>query len=814
MIWTTGHSATIERSRDGSRRSRCRALLFFLFLCAPVLAYAQSKVQNLIISADQSDRDNDLDVIDLVGNVQIIHKDQHLLAQKARINLRSKTIDAVGQVQITSNQSSIMGERAIFDFESNTGMIFNGVVQSGTAIFEGAEIFKSGDAEYFVSQAKFSTCKNCPETWSFTGERIRAELGGYAFIKNSVMRIGGVPVFWLPYLAVPLRSDRQTGLLPPSIGGSDSGGVEVSESFFWVIDRNQDATITVTNFAKRGLKAFFTYEYRLSPNSGGEFNFSVLRDRVFQHEKRVQDFSDDVFRTSPSNRWFLKYDHVLELPDNYSQHLQINNASDLQYAKDFYPETGNVGDPAMETRLSLTRNRGQHHFSVDSSYYINMLQPDPFARGNDSIHRMPEIRYSRTSEKIGDSNWIYNLNAVLSNFTSSEFGYDDMTRTSEGRFLSAAPRPGAPVGTNCNTPLWYENANCVKNRDGTYDPGLDQIRAGQRLDMQGSLVRPFRVINVIDILPRVTFRQTQYQFNIPRDRDASRSHMRLELSGRSVFSSIYGDLTNYRAPRWKHEIQPEVSFKTIPWAYQSRHDFFGSTQNVPFFSQENISDGDINSPFGLQFDHNDRIFDRRVVTTSLTNRIIAKRWAGNTAQYSQDLSWRLSQSYDFYELETQDGQPLSDLRSEFQLNLTKVSLSQLASFYPYHQATNVNTTIRYNFPSGDFLALRHNHAYTIVPRQPLNRDSLTTDYTISARATYWMFDVLGKVTLNPRPAEGQSAISSYGYGVGINLPGDCWHIYITTFRPPSGDNSYKAFFNFNWDGTKKAQVPEDFLTKF
>jgi LPS-assembly protein len=98
------------------------------------------------------------------------------------------------------------------------------------------------------------------------------------------------------------------------------------------------------------------------------------------------------------------------MPDDYIQRASINLASDLQYPKDFPLETMNHGDAAMENRVSVTKNTKDQHFSVDTSYYANLLQADPLAGNDDAVHRLPEIRWSQVEKNIGETNFVYTIN--------------------------------------------------------------------------------------------------------------------------------------------------------------------------------------------------------------------------------------------------------------------------------------------------------------------------------------------------------------------------------------------------------------------
>ena len=83
---------------------------------------------------------------------------------------------------------------------------------------------------------------------SFTGSKIESELGGYSKLSRPVLRVGGIPVIILPGILVPLKSARQSGLLVPSLEYSGSGGVALSQSFFWAISPSEDLTVSAKHY--------------------------------------------------------------------------------------------------------------------------------------------------------------------------------------------------------------------------------------------------------------------------------------------------------------------------------------------------------------------------------------------------------------------------------------------------------------------------------------------------------------------------------------------------------------------------------------
>jgi LPS-assembly protein len=232
----------------------CRLILLLLsFLTWPGLALAQAqsppivstaRIQGFTITSNYLSRDLVNQTATLTGNVKVIYQNQYIEADQADINFKKKQAVFVGKVVIQTPAYQIGGRKVTLDYESNQGIIYVGYVQSNNIRVQGDIIEKINDREFYASNADYTACTNCPATWSFDGTQIKAELGGYAYIKNSFLKVGSVPILWLPYLVVPLKSERQTGLLIPEIGYINKRKSVISEDFFWAISRSQDATFT------------------------------------------------------------------------------------------------------------------------------------------------------------------------------------------------------------------------------------------------------------------------------------------------------------------------------------------------------------------------------------------------------------------------------------------------------------------------------------------------------------------------------------------------------------------------------------------
>lgn len=786
-------------------------LSVFLGATSAPAAEPVARIQGLSLVADDLFRDTEKETVELAGNVQIVYKDQHILAERATIDLRARKAHLDGKVRIVTPRSLIGGARVTLDYENNTGLIYDGYVQSGQVIFEGAVLQKTGEDEYYVVQADYTTCTNCPASWSFHGSSIRAELGGYAYIRNSVLRIGGVTVLPLPYLVVPLKSDRQSGLLTPGIEHSRDEGLTYSQPFFWAISRSTDATITLKNYELRGLKGLVNYRYALAENSGGELDFGGLRDRVFKNESRLNTFRADEQKGSMVNRWFLKYRHYHELPDGWVHRASLNNASDLQYSKDFSTETAAFLEPAMENKISVAKNSRESHLRLETSYYINMLQANPLGGNEDAVHRIPEVHYSTLPEPLGSSGFYYGLDLNYTNFTRSGPAYDNLTLNT----VNGSPlRTISSSCTGNESVLYGSSPSCVRLDDGKYDPGQDLLRTGQRLDFQPTLIRPLQIAEALELIGKASYRETHYNFSVGPERNNVRRYLRAEITGRGSFSRIYGDLSDVRSRRYRHEIRPELTYTAVPWIEHRSHPFFGFNPQTeaPTFESLSVNNGDLAGNTGLQFDYRDRLYDRNLLTYALVNTVTEKSWSGETPQYNQIAMIKVSQSYDAWKdsLSIPHKQPWSDIATLIDLRFSRFQSLTLFNHFPYQKVTNTSSRIRVTDDVGRFLTLGVANQFTIIPGQKVDPSTRVEDYTLGTGFSTRYLDLMGKVVYNAN-AQDENNLKSWAYIAQFKPPGECWIVSLVNYKNTGRSPAVKIDFNFFWDGVPQGALPPETL---
>ena len=789
-------------------------LITVTFSLAPKSLAFQSRSGDIMFSADEgriqtlpgANPKEKEQWIYLRGNVQVIVRGQHISCEEAHVNTTKKEIKATGNVVIVSPESLIQGERVELSSQNNTGIIYKGYIRSGQVQFEGNVIRKLGPNRFEAESGKYTACLMCPPDWSFSGTKMEAELGGYTFIKNPILKMGGIPIFWLPFITVPMKSERQSGFLFPFFEPGSASGLVFGQSFFWAIDRSQDLTATLRHYERRGLKGLFEYRYVLDPQSRGSLTAAYMpNDRCLESPNEFcANYADQSERT----RWNIQYNHIQQLPEGFTHRVDVHTPSDVRYPRDFNLEVQGNGLPALENRMSLAKSGESSFSSLEANYNFNILQPGYSRTNTDAVHRFPEIKYSLVNQKGGYHRGLLRFDMAYVNFSRGQLAFDDRY---ENKYVELAGDTSIPTDPGVATDRTQFR--------GIFNPKVDQIRTGQRLDLSPRISYPVRLGESLDLLPSLSFQQFLYSFDLPSPNinSASRSFLRADLAARTRYSGVFGDLSTPESTRYKHEVIPEINYTVLPWLYTTPdHPFFGQREVEPFYrSTIPITDLD-----NLQFDYRDRILDREVVTFSVTNRLIRKRWKDGQPEYRQVGSLRLSQSYDFYESQRplllgeaeQSRLPWTDFQALLDVRWDNFETNTLLQYFPPQGnrlgITSVSSRLRYTFERRDFVELMYCNQYflelsssssipSVLCHSIIGTVGLKTQYVNLLTSAQYALNATEKVAFSKFI---QNPIL-FSIGAEIRPPGNCWSIMVLHSRPLDPRlQSWKFAFSFLFDG--------------
>jgi len=339
------------------------------------------------------------------GNVEIHYKNLKLMADVVELDTESKDVVAEGHVVIHFPQEVISAERLEFNLDSKVGELHQvrGLVQP--TIFYQAELIKRDLNEvYYLTQAQITSCSQPVPRWLFSCARANFKKNEYIEMWGALFRLKKIPVFYWPYFRYPLGEERKTGFLTPQLGYSGVKGLTFSQSFYWSLRRNMDATFNFDYYSARGFGGGLEYRYLFSPEVGGEirlfgFHFTAPEELGY-----------------PDNAYIIRVKHNQPLP------FQFNLVADVDYQSsfDFLREFDNNFKRALisnrTSQVYLSRAWSYYNLSVRASRFETY-----FRQLDNSVIRyyLPQINFSSTRMNI----WGPLYFSFGSSFIRWEYGY-------------------------------------------------------------------------------------------------------------------------------------------------------------------------------------------------------------------------------------------------------------------------------------------------------------------------------------------------------------------------------------------------------
>ncbi|SNY68953.1 LPS assembly protein LptD [Enterobacter sp. CC120223-11] len=291
------------------------------------------------------------------GNVDINQANSRLQADEVQLHQKQvpgqadpvRTVDAVGNVHYDDNQVILKGPKAWSNLNTKDTNVWKGDYQMVDRQGRGtADVMKQrGENRYTIlDNGTFTSCLPGSNTWSVVGsEVIHDREEQVAEIWNARFKIGPVPVFYSPYLQLPVGDKRRSGFLIPNAKYSSNNGFEFYLPYYWNIAPNFDATITPHYMDKRG-GIMWENEFRYLTQAGsGLFEFDYLnKDNVYE---------DDYPKEDNSRRWLFYWKHSGVMDQVWRFNTDYTKVSDPHYFNDFDSKYGSSTDGYATQKFSV-----------------------------------------------------------------------------------------------------------------------------------------------------------------------------------------------------------------------------------------------------------------------------------------------------------------------------------------------------------------------------------------------------------------------------------------------------------------------------
>ncbi|CAA2929337.1 LPS-assembly protein LptD [Arsenophonus endosymbiont of Bemisia tabaci Q2] len=298
--------------------------------------------------------------IEYKGNVDIQQGNQTLTADEVKLTQTEttsknplRTVVATGNVHYDDPQIILKGLKAWSNLSNKDTDVEKGdylmVGRQGRGCANKMKL--RGENRYTIlEKGMFTACLPGNDSWSVVGsEVILDRQEQVAEIWNARFRIGNVPVFYSPYLQLPIGNKRGSGFLLPNGSYSKGSGLDFALPFYWNIAPNYDATITAQFMTFRGVKLNNEFRYLTIARTG-----TVAVDWLKHERNYIKDKNSGHYPARDSDdRWLVYWGHSGVLNQVWRFNIDYTKVSDPKYFTDFTSKYGNSTDGYATQKFSV-----------------------------------------------------------------------------------------------------------------------------------------------------------------------------------------------------------------------------------------------------------------------------------------------------------------------------------------------------------------------------------------------------------------------------------------------------------------------------
>jgi ABC-type multidrug transport system fused ATPase/permease subunit len=168
----------------------------------------------------------------LEGNVLIDQEGRQIRADKITIDQTQTFANAEGRVQMAQSGLLAQSDQINYNLKTQQGDLKNSFYISEEQHAHGRadQILRESQTTTTLKNATYSTCP--PEqspTWKIQADEIKLnQETGRGETRGTKLYVKDVPVLAVPYFNFPIDDRRTTGILTPSFGFTNDGGVELA----------------------------------------------------------------------------------------------------------------------------------------------------------------------------------------------------------------------------------------------------------------------------------------------------------------------------------------------------------------------------------------------------------------------------------------------------------------------------------------------------------------------------------------------------------------------------------------------------------
>lgn len=344
------------------------------------------------------------------GNVSFTQGGRHIAADEAILDQESERLNANGNLVFQDQMFTITAESLVAHMQDNSATLTGAQYWlHGQQIHGDAEKLEiTSDNNLHLTNTNFTTCPPGDNSWLLEAEKITIDSSEeWGELWNAKLEIGGVPIFYIPYMTIPVSDKRKSGFLFPTFSTSSTNGIEVAAPYYWNIAPEYDLTFTPHYMSARGMFLKTDFRYLAGESQQGQLNVEYLAN-------------DNMLDNSP-DRYLYHWQHKGAIDENWRVLANFTQVSDNNYFNDMDSDV----QSATDNQLSRIAEISYFERNWDFSARVQDIK----VLGEDEIpyQVMPQLNFNYRAPSLWNG-LDFDLMSEITNFKHQENEFSTATR--------------------------------------------------------------------------------------------------------------------------------------------------------------------------------------------------------------------------------------------------------------------------------------------------------------------------------------------------------------------------------------------------
>jgi LPS-assembly protein len=431
-------------------------------------------------------------------NVVVHYKADVIFADHIVFDRSTKVIVATGNVRLFSNSRVYRGDSITYNLDTKAIISTNFKSAEYPRFVAGQSVTTPGFNHYRLTNAMFTTSNRQNPSFHLKATTIEYRPNDEVVLKNVLVFIGDVPVFYFPLFVQSLTDSRPAYQF--EIGDSGQFGYFMDNKYNFVAGTKMRGTVEFDVREKRGIGGGVDVQYFPTLTSDillktyyAQDNLYSKTDPTLPNAPAHGDLTNhDAYDGVPfDNRYRIAYQQHLQFGQDFSSIADLNKWSDPWVTRDFFQsEYQQENQPPNFISLN----------AYNPDFTVGLLaspQVNPFF---ETVERLPEFDVDTKQQKIFNSPVEYTSQSSVVNF-QRKFADLSYFRNPTDYQYNSFPN-GVPAETAYN---FYH-----PNQTPGYNASQQNNYSAYRYDTYHEFSLPHQYFNFLSLTPRIGGRFTYY----------------------------------------------------------------------------------------------------------------------------------------------------------------------------------------------------------------------------------------------------------------------------------------------------------------